>query len=70
MLTLGKTQTHQNYKIESYGRLDTLDTDLFKVTNKRIKETWEGMTQWSLMMNLNKSLFSLNYPEPNLYKPH
>ena len=39
MLTLGKTQTHQNYKIESYGRLDTLDTDLIKVTNKRIKET-------------------------------
>ena len=68
MLTSEKTQTYQNYKIESYGRLDKLDKDLFKVTNKRVKETWEGMTQESLMMNLNKSLLSLNYPESNVYK--
>ena len=39
MLTSEKTQTYQNYKIESYGRLDKLDKDLFKVTNKRVKET-------------------------------
>ena len=45
MLTLGKTQTYQNYKTESYDSLGTLDTDLLKVTNKRIKETWEGVTQ-------------------------
>ena len=28
------------------------------------------MTQESLMMNLNKSLSSLNYPELNIYKIH
>ena len=54
----------------SYDRLDTLDIGLFKVTNKRVKQTWESMTQESMMVNLNKSLSSLNYPEPNVYKTH
>ena len=64
ILTSAKTQTYQNYKI--YGRRDALD--LFKVTKKRVKETWESMTRESLMINLNKSLSSLNYLEPNIYK--
>ena len=74
ILTSAKTQTYQNYKI--YGRRDALD--LFKVTKKRVKETWESMTRESLMINLNKSLTinlskslsSLNYLEPNIYKTY
>ena len=74
ILTSAKTQTYQNYKI--YGRRDALD--LFKVTKKRVKETWQSMTRESLMINLNKSLMinlskslsSLNYLEPNIYKTY
>ena len=38
--------------------------------HQRVKETREGMTQVFLMMNLNRSLFSLNYPKPNVYKTY
>ena len=52
MLTSGETQTYQNYKI-SYGRLDTLDVELLKFTNKRVKET-ESTLQESVIMSLEK----------------
>ena len=41
-----------------------------RTSEVEVKETRDGMTQESLMMNLNKSLFSLNYPKPNVYKTH
>ena len=43
MLTSGKTQTYQNYKIKSYSRLDTVDIALFEFTNKRVKEHDSGI---------------------------
>ena len=37
---------------------------------KRERDMREHDSQESLMMNLNKSLFDLIYPESNVYKTH
>ena len=43
-----------------------MEIDLFKVAKLRVKETFANITQKSLMMNLNKSLSTLNYQAPSV----
>ena len=69
MLTSGKLEHTKTAKYSLAADLTHWTQTCSKSPTKG-KETREGMTQESLMMNLNKSLPSLNYPEPNVYKTH
>ena len=65
MLTSGKLEHTKTAKYSLAADL-THWTQTYTKSPTESKETREGMAQESLMMDLNKSLSSLNYPEPDI----